>query len=100
MWKYTFEAPVGRRCFKQGDSITMLGDDRLWYSGRSKMWKKSPIGGGVTSHLFCKTFRSFKSHLRRHPELQGHTIMFLSSYEGCNITANYDRLVDVNIVSS
>ncbi len=91
--KITFEAEHGCRILRNRwmGITTYRKDDQpsLWWCYRTKKWvtsnEKMPDGG--TSHAPCKSYKAFLRHLRKHPELKGYEVTFVSRYIGYNITA-------------
>jgi len=86
-WVFSYELPLGKRCHKRGYSITTYGENS-WFHPTNRIWSKS-TKGPCSTHTPCKSFKAFKRHLRKHPELQGQEVVFVSRYHGCDITANY-----------
>lgn len=76
MWQLTFTAPRGHR----------IHYDFLWVEARgmcfekaSQQWKphteaRPPYS---SSHVGPRTVKAFQRYLRKHPELQGHTVYLI-----------------------
>jgi hypothetical protein len=92
MWKLTFEAPAGKRNHQLGLWITTMtkggGGNVSWYSKDEGKWVANAVYG--SSNCFeCTCIRSFKKHLRKHPELKGEKVCLVSRYHGLDVTANW-----------
>jgi len=89
---YEFEAPKGGRMFRYGTGITRHGGSDRWWSYAKKQWLSlaecQATKAMFSSHMpCCRTFRAFKSHIRRHRhELKGCEVIFCSRYLGHNIS--------------
>lgn len=91
MWKFEFEAPTGTRILKRFFGATTFGSD-IWFVDELNKWM--PIGHvpddyGCSSHVTCRSFKAFKRHLRKHPELRGLEVVLTSRFEGHNVTARW-----------
>jgi hypothetical protein len=54
---------------------------------------------GASTTLHCRSFKAFKSHLRKHPELQAvKTVVLISRFMGHNITARWFNELRVRAV--
>jgi hypothetical protein len=91
-WLFYFDAPKGTRILRSRfHGITSFSMD-LWWSYEHKKWLPMAECGtkGASSTLHCRSFKAFKSHLRRHPELQtGETITLASRFGGYDIHARW-----------
>lgn len=89
-WVFHFEAPKGTRILSSrffGISTFSL---YLWWSYEYKKWLPLHECGtwGAGSTVPCRSFKAFKSHLRRHPELRHAGRVFLGSrFKGYDIVA-------------
>ena len=98
-WEFYFDAPKGTRILSSRFiGITMFSMD-LWWSYQYKKWLPMAEYGnqGASSTVHCNSFKAFKSHLRRHPELQtGETVTLASRFGGHDIHARWvnNRLVE------
>ena len=93
MWIVTFEAPVNTRILNSRFcGITyFFSDAQMWWSDKKKKWMsyEECIKYGSFSNIApCRSYKAFKRHLRKHPELKefGEVVLF-SRYVGYNITA-------------
>lgn len=90
MWKFEFEAPSGTRLLRDGYAITTYGPGPSWYNAEQGKWIDDPLPGSGT-HYHCKSFKAFKRHLRKHPELQGNDeVIWVSRYFGHDVVARYE----------
>ena len=91
-WIFYYDAPAGTRILRSRFiGITFFALD-LWWSYEHKKWLPMAECGvqGASSTVRCHSFKAFKSHLRRHPELQtGETITLASRFVGHDITARW-----------
>ena len=91
-WQFYFDAPKGTRILRSRFiGITFFALD-LWWSYEHKKWLPMAECGvkGASSTVRCHSFKAFKSHLRRHPELQtGETITLASRFGGYDIHARW-----------
>lgn len=91
-WLFYFDAPKGTRILSSRfHGITQFSMD-LWWSYEHKKWLPMAECGvkGASSTVHCRSFKAFKSHLRRHPELQtGETITLASRFGGYDIHARW-----------
>jgi len=91
-WLFYFDAPKGTRILSSRFiGITMFSID-LWWSYEHKKWLPMAEYGnkGASSTVHCNSFKAFKRHLRRHPELQtGETITLASKFGGYDIHARW-----------
>ena len=93
-WQFYFDAPKGTRILRSRfHGITSLSMD-LWWSYEHKKWLPMAECGtkGACTTVPCRSFKAFKSHLRRHPELQtGETITLASRFGGYDIHARWSE---------
>lgn len=93
-WQFYFDAPKGTRILRSRfHGITQFSMD-LWWSYEHKKWLPMAECGtkGASSTVHCRSFKAFKSHLRRHPELQtGETITLASRFGGYDIHARWSK---------
>ena len=87
-WKFSYDLPSGSRELHLGIWVTVLDGDVSWYSRAKCAWVKCAEVGSSTC-FGCKCLRSFKRHLRKHPELKGSVVCLASRYDGCDITARW-----------
>jgi len=92
-WLFFFDAPKGSRILRSRFiGITQFSMD-LWWSYEHKKWLPMAECGtkGASSTVHCRSFKAFKSHLRRHPELQigGALITLASRFMGHDIHAGW-----------
>ena len=85
MWTYKYQQPYGTRCNKLGYAITTYGSN-CWFNPDLNKWVDTTTFGGST-HYHCKTFKAFKRHLRKHPELNNQTVILVSKFIGYDIAA-------------
>ena len=89
-WNFYFEAPKGTRILRSRfHGISTFSLD-LWWSYEYEKWL--PLhkcgGKGATSTVPCRSFKAFKSHLKRHPELRYAGRVFLGSkFKGHDVVA-------------
>jgi hypothetical protein len=91
-WQFYFDAPKGTRILRSRfHGITQFSMD-LWWSYEHKKWLPMAECGvkGACTTVPCRSFKAFKSHLRRHPELQtGETVTLASRFGGHDIHARW-----------
>ena len=96
MWHFEFDAPVGTRILSSrfmGITHYSLAD--LWWSEHFQKWM--PIkdaltdnDGGASNTAECRSFKAFKRHLRKHPELRdAGEVTLVSRFIGYSITAKW-----------
>lgn len=93
-WEFYFEAPKGKRILRRGFVGITTFELNLWWSYEHKKWCPMFECGleGASSTVSCGSFKAFKSHLRRHPELQAEgTVVLASWFVGHSITARWFR---------
>ena len=91
-WQFHFDAFKGTRILRSRFFGITTSDLNLWWSYEHKKWLPLDECGvqGASSTAPCRSFKAFKSHLRRHPELQtGATITLASWFVGHDITARW-----------
>ena len=93
-WNFYFEAPKGSRILRRGFFGISMFEGDLWWSHQHKKWL--PLGEcgveGASSTAPCRSFKAFKSHLRRHPELQTGVRVHLSSrFVGYDVSAIWSK---------
>jgi len=89
MWVYSF--PFDKLKTKRyGWGVCVL-DDSLWYNYDAKKWQPMRNTDAAFSNVFngVKTFKSFQRHLRKHPELQGYTVIWINRYRGLSVKAQW-----------
>lgn len=91
MWEFEFEATVGTRILRNSWAITTYGPNS-WYGRDSKVWGDNPKGY-CSTHKDCHTFKAFKRHLRKHPELQGQKVVLVARWSDHDIIATYKETV-------
>lgn len=92
MWKIVHQAPKGTRILNSRFlGVCHYGDNDLWWGNDQKKWMPTVRIGYdeiASSHAPCRSFKAFKRHLRKHPELNGvKEVVLTSRYQGYNITA-------------
>ena len=90
MWKYEFEAPVGTRVLKRFFGVTNYED--LWFCSELNEWVNIdgvPENYGASTHALCRSFKAFKRHLRKHPELRGTEVILTSRFMDHNVIARW-----------
>ena len=90
MWHFEFDAPVGTRILSSRFfGVTQFADADLWWSHTYKKWLPLlECKGNCSSHRSVSSFKAFKRHLRKHPELQEcKEVVLVSRYVGYNIRA-------------
>ena len=77
MWQFEFEAPVQTRILRNHFfGIQHYGKDGMvdkWFANVQKKWlAPSAIDSseGYSNTANCRSFKAFKRHLRKNPELQ------------------------------
>ena len=101
IWNFYFEAPIGTRILRSRFYGITNFEENLWWSYEHKKWLPLEECGtkGISSTLHCRSFKAFKSHLRRHPELQtAKTVVLVSRFVGHNITAIWFKELKVRTV--
>lgn len=100
-WEFYFDAPKGTRILRSRfHGITQFSMD-LWWSYEYKKWLPMAECGvqGASSTVRCRSFKAFKSHLRRHPELQtGETVTLASRFGGYDIHARWSKELKARVV--
>lgn len=93
MWQFTFEAPVGTRVLKRCFGVTTYGKSDVWFCDELDKWlpiSEVPEDYGASSNATCRSFKAFKRHLRKHPELKTvDEVVLTSRFIGHNITARW-----------
>ena len=98
MWQFTFEAPVGTRILSDRfmgicHYLKDYSDTHLWWCDEQKQWM--PIDEvlaehGCSSHAPGRSFKAFKRHLRKHPELKvADEVVLCSRFKGYDIIAKW-----------
>jgi hypothetical protein len=91
-WQFYFDAPKGSRILRSRFIGITLHSLSHWWSYEHKKWCPMFECGleGASSTVPCRSFKAFKSHLRRHPELQtGETVTLASRFGGYDIHARW-----------
>jgi hypothetical protein len=87
---FDFDAEAGARLHRYFVWIHVSrepGQPALWFSDATRRWQTELHGKGGSSCAPCRTFRAFKSHLRRHAsELRGRKVTLVSRYHGHDIS--------------
>jgi hypothetical protein len=91
MWKFEFEAPAGTRVLSRGFwSITHFHEKNRWWCYKQKRWTNKYGDEGATSGYYCRSFKAFKRHLRKHPELKEcGEITLVSRFMGYDVKARW-----------
>jgi len=91
-WQFYFDAPKGTRILSSRFiGITQFSMD-LWWSYEHEKWLPMAERGvkGACTTVPCRSFKAFKSHLRRHPELiYAGEVILVSKFIGYNVTARH-----------
>lgn len=99
MWKFEFEQPPGARILSgRFFGVCHYGHAQedfvdLWWFDEARRW--APIDElnhkyTASSHAPVRSFKAFKRHLRKHPELkQVEEVVLVSKFVGYNITARW-----------
>ena len=92
MWHFTFDAPVNTRILNSRFfGITHFSDSQIWWSEKKRKWmsyEECINYGSFSNTARCRSFKAFKRHLRKHPELkEAGEIVLSSRYVGYSITA-------------
>ena len=89
MWKFEFDQPVGARILRSR-FFGVTNYDDYWYDLDQKRWHSPDerTNGHASNYATCRSFKAFKRHLRKHPELRKASEVHLRS-----------RYVDYNIVA-
>jgi len=93
-WQFYFEAPKGTRILRSRFHGITNFEENLWWSHEHKKWLPLEECGtkGASTTLHCRSFKAFKSHLRRHPELRAvKTVVLASRFVGHDITARWSK---------
>lgn len=77
--RFEFDAPLGQRYLNRyvlGITVDYVEEGlikSLWFCWGTRTWVKAdiPTPQRACSHAPCNSFRAFKRHLRKHPELKG-----------------------------
>ena len=95
---FEFEAPKGQRILSSRFMGITNYHEGLWWSYEHKKWlPMSQMGNqGGSSSACCRSFKAFKKHLQRHPELKStEYVVLVSRFVGYSIIArweeNYER---------
>jgi len=95
-WIFAHDAPPGARVLKRFFGVTVWNAN-MWFCEDLNKWMtidEVPAEFGASSHARCNSFKAFKRHLRKHPELRGQEVELTSVFEGCNITARWYDIED------
>ena len=90
MWHFEFDAPIGTRILSSRFfGITQFANADLWWSHSYKKWLTlKQCNGNCGSTRHTRSFKAFKRHLRKHPELQAcGEVVLVSRFVGHNIRA-------------
>lgn len=93
MWHFEFEAPVGTRILSSRFiGVTGIAWSDMWWSHTHKKWltikECEECNGDCSTIKYVRSFKAFKRHLRKHPELQAYSeVVLVSRYAGYNIRA-------------
>jgi hypothetical protein len=93
-WMFHFEAPKGTRILSSRFHGISTFSLELWWSFEYEKWLPLHECGkkGATSTDPCRSFKAFKSNLRRHPELAAAGRVFLGSrFKGYDIVACWSQ---------
>lgn len=95
-WTFSFEAPHGYT-IKSSRFMWITHFDAsidLWWSDKLQKWASltelQDNNSDATNGASCRSFKAFKRHLRKHPELkQVEEVVLVSRFVGYNITARW-----------
>lgn len=82
-WTLKYDAPKGGRVNRYFWAVTTFdGPCYLWWCEGIKKWvEKAPKGMSSSTHCHGpKTTKAFLRYLNKHPELKGHTVVFVNNY--------------------
>jgi hypothetical protein len=87
---FQFEAPSGERVKRYGIGIVIRDPkrQRVWWDYAKKRWvdNAAELSKGGSNMVTCRTFRAFKSHLRRHGrDLVGCRVEFVNRFHGHDV---------------
>ncbi len=89
----TFEAEHGCRILRRhwfGIAVHRRDDQPpLWWCYETRKWVDDTrkLKGNGSSMAPCHSYKAFLRHLRKHPELAGYDVEFVSRYVGFHIHA-------------
>jgi hypothetical protein len=97
MWQFEFEAPVKTRILRNHFfGIQHYCKDGMvdkWFAETQKKWlKRSNIdpSEGFSNTAKCRSFKAFKRHLRKNPELQECSpVVLVSRFMGHSVIARW-----------
>ena len=94
MWQFEFEAPVKTRILRNHFfGIQHYGKADKWFAEVQKKWLPFvdiDLTEGSSNTATCSSFKAFKRHLRKHPELQEcGEVVLQSRFMGHNIIAKW-----------
>jgi hypothetical protein len=95
MWKFEFEQPAGARILSGRFFGVCHFDDKadLWWGEDERRW--APFDELHNMDVCCthapvRSFKAFKRHLRKHPELKKvEEVILVSRFIGYNIKARW-----------
>ena len=93
-WVFEFEAPKGKRILSSRFMGIKNYHQDFWWSHEQKKWLPfTQIEvGWASSHAPCRSFKAFKRHLQRHPELKAAgDVVLISRFIGYNIIARCEE---------
>ena len=96
-WVFEFEAQKGQRILSSRFMGITNYHLNIWWSREHKKWLplSQIVDGGASSQASCRSFKSFKKHLQRHPELRSAGyIVLVSRFVGHNIIARWEKKDD------
>lgn len=95
-WAFAFEAPFGARILSSRFMWITHFDASidLWWSDKLQKWASltelQDNNSDATNGPSCRSFKAFKRHLRKHPELQQlDEVILVSRYRGYDIIAKW-----------
>ena len=100
-WLFFFDAPKGTRILRSRFIGITSFEANLWWSYEHKKWLPLEECGvkGASTTLHCRSFKAFKSHLRKHPELRAvYTVVLASRFMGHDIHARWSKELRVRAV--
>lgn len=93
-WKFDFDAPAGSRILRSRFiGIIHFANNDLWWADKQKKWLNPAEMDddeyyGNTAP--CDSFKAFKRHLRKHPELRKlDEVVLVSRFKGYDIRARW-----------
>lgn len=91
-WEYKFDRPAGLRILRSRFIGIIHFNGDLWWSDDAQCWARPEefheAGIGYSNTAPCNSFKAFKRHLRRHPNLaECGEVILVSRFRDCDIRA-------------